>query len=342
MFFIINVDDIIDGAAAWVKWFLVFLFIALPIAFFGRGGIGVYVAIYFGLALSVLLLNIFCIYKAVRFLLPKEVKDKNINTHNIKKRSKIFLISFVVLSVLGLFIPSDITIFNIIFHSSKVFYIILLPILADIVYIFFIYGDEYRNIKNLSLSVWNPIRKILLSLFIPTFIFYWGVLLLYMSATGSAKFHDWYNNVIDMSNQVFTYYNTKYDEVRSNQKTEEIIEQNILEVANTKSYPQEEMEIPKGKFADLFWKDTNDIRYYTYSYIVTKAINNEELKKRGIKIGTSNIIDENTIYLEYSDLATLREKVIKYDLQNNKILEDASYVELDHQFYVNRNEKKNF
>lgn len=342
MFFIINVDDIIDGAAGIVKWFLVFLFIALPIAFFGRGGIGVYVAIYFGLALSVLLLNFFCLYKAIRFSLKKEIKDSNVNNYNIKKRSKIFIISFIALSFLGLLIPNDITISNIIFHSSKLFYVILLPLLADIVYIFLIYGSEHRNIRNLEFSVWVPIRRILLSLFVPTFVFYWIVLLFYMNATGSPKFHDWYNNAIDMSNQFFSYYNTKYDDIRNNQSVENIIEQDILNVSNTKPYPQEEMDISEGKFADLFWQDTNDIRYYTYSYIVTKAINNDQLKEKGIKIGNSNIIDENTIYLEYSDLATLREKVVKYDLQNNKIIEDASYAELDHQFYLNRNEKKNF
>lgn len=339
MFFIINVDDIIDGAAAAVKWFLLLLFIALPIAFFDRGGIGVYVAIYFGLTLSVLLLNLFCLHKAIRFSIKKEIKDNNVNDYNIKKRSKIFLISFIVLSFLGLLIPNDITISNIIFHNSKLFYIILLPLLADIVYIFLMYGNEYRTIRNPKFSVWNPIRKILLSLFVPTFIFYWIVLLFYLNATGSPKFHDWYNNSIDISNQVFTYYNTKYDDIRNNQSVENIIEQDILNVSNTKPYPQEEMEIPKGKFADLFWQNTSDIKYYTYSYIVTKAINNDKLKEYGIKIGNSNIIDEKTIYLEYSDSATLREKVVKYDLENNKIIGDASYTELDHQFYINRNKK---
>lgn len=75
MFFIINIDDVIDGAASAIIWFLVFLFIAIPIAFFERAGIGVYVALSIGLAISVLLLSLYCIYKSLRIIFSKEVKD---------------------------------------------------------------------------------------------------------------------------------------------------------------------------------------------------------------------------------------------------------------------------
>lgn len=341
MFFFINLDDFFDGVSSTFGLIIIalisLLFFGLPIAFFDRGGLGVILALVFGLTISIILLSLFCIKSACKTIFNKKTTPE----YKKKRFSKLYLIAFLIVSLSSLLLPSNLTILSYNLTISKIIYFFAVPLIADIVYIFYIYGDFSSKKYFLEEGIWNPLKKLLTSLIIPTFIFYWIVLLLYLGANGTPKIHDFYNNIIDKTSVIFEYKNTKYTDIRQNEIPEKIIEKRINIVSTETIYHQDDLEISNSKLPELFWNDNNDIRYYTYSYIESKAKVDDYLTERGIIIKNSNIIDENTIFLEYYDLSTLKENVVKFDLKNYKITEKATYLELDTQFYENNKKRLN-
>lgn len=349
MFFFISLDDYFDGASSTIgliiKGILALLFVGLPIAFFNRGGLGVILALLIGLSLSVVLLTLFCIMISLKIILNKKIPEDFLDKKNKERNSKIYLVALVIISLISLLLPNCLTIFNYQFEFSKVFSIIISPVIIDILYIFYLYGNkkgkDYKIGYRISSRLLEPLKKLLQSLIIPTFICYWIILLFYLGANGTPKIHDIYNNMINTTSKIFTFYNNKYDNVKNNESIVKIIEDRIANVSKEKIYNKNELEIEESKFPELFWNDKNDTRYYTYSYIDSKAKVDNYFKDRGIKIKNSQIIDENTIYLEYYDYATLKENVVKFNLKDYKVINNATYLELDNQFYTNNKNRLN-
>lgn len=332
MFFIFDLGELCDGAAAGVGigivLIILFIAIGLPIAFLSEaGGIGLS-ALFLAFTISALICNI-----AVAILALKKLKSSN---KKIKRNATIVLIMMVTLAIIGFLVPLYEPLLNIKINNA-ISRMILLPFLCNIIYIALLsirqdgekhngqYYLEWLKVYFLDMICALFLKFVVIVYFILTVL--WSLVLKYEELPKEEILRPKTEAFFNYVSSQFEYIDTKYEEVRGNNfSVTEAVENKISslksEIQNNKDMQNKIEESSRlNTIWRKFWDDYKDTNCSIYLYL---DVDRNTLEKYGLAVTEYGVINKDVIVIRVTDNMYIKTNYYKIDLNKCKIIEEIT------------------
>ena len=334
MFFLIDSDDTFDGMAGLIgvaiKYIILFVIIGYPILYLLDGGIAPIVGLGLGLTAGALVLNIVTIIGIIKTILKKEQPKMN---------PVIFFVCFIILLIIGYFLPVNLFYLRIKGISSM----IVASGFISLVYVLLANYDTFKKkAAGKKFKIFKLyIKKILSIIFIPLAICYISSFLVYllMDQPIPDQLYNKLNTTLESMNSIYYYQNDICKEKRIKElganSDSEVIEylgnyiKNDLYIKNEEKENIENYQ-KNSSIYSTYWTQ-NDIKGITYLYFKQDDTIKKMKEEYGIYAFSVAIKDENTLVMQSEDLETLKYNYYVYDLNQNKVtgtINKKEYIEM--------------